>query len=81
MRRRFLIDGLGILAAVLVPSALGSGESVQAIACPAAGLESACGAANVVVSTACYTPLPRLPSLGVVTIDVEGGAPVQCPTL
>jgi hypothetical protein len=81
MGRKLLIGGLAVLAAVFVPSGLGVGESLQALDCPGAGLESVCGAANLVVSTACYTPLPGLPTVGVVTIDVEGGAPVQCPTV
>jgi hypothetical protein len=81
MRRKLLIGGLGVLAAVLVPSGLGTGESLQALDCPGAGLDSACAAANLVVGTACYTPLPAVGTIGFVTIDVEGGAPLQCPTV
>jgi len=82
VKKKLLIGGLGVATALLWPSGLGASATAQAITCPVSQLATVCGAADLVVSTACYTPLPDVPSIaGVITIDLEGGAPLQCPEL
>jgi hypothetical protein len=82
VKKKLLIGGLGVATALLWPSGLGTGATAQAITCPVSQLATVCGVADLVYSTVCYQPLPEVPSIGgVITIDLEGGAPVQCPQL
>ncbi len=81
MRRTFLIGGLGLVLAALVPSGLSTTGSVQALDCPAAGLATACSGVGLVVGTACTNPYPPVGTIGSVTIDIEGSAPVDCPDI
>lgn len=66
------------MTGAVVPGNLGGG-SVQALDCPVGQLSQACGAVDLVVATVCSNTTPAVPTIGPVTIDIEGGAPVQCP--
>jgi hypothetical protein len=79
--RKIFIGGLGVALAVLAPTSLGGGGTMQALDCPVNDLATVCGAVDLVVATVCNQPLPAVPTIGFVTIDVEGGAPVQCPDI
>ena len=79
--RKLLIAGFGVALAALLPSAFGSTASIRALDCPVAGLATACGAADLVISTVCNPALPEVPTVGPVTIDVDGGGILVCPEL
>ena len=81
MRRKLLIGGLGVAAALMMPGVLGSTGSTQALECPNAALADVCGAADLVLSTVCYTGLPALPSVPGLTVEVDNGPLVICPEL
>jgi hypothetical protein len=59
----------------------GGGASSQAIDCPGGNpaVANACGLANTVVLTACYSPVPSPPTVGPVSITIEGRLPLYCP--
>ena len=81
MRRKVILSGLGLALAVFGLTGFGSSGSTQALDCPAGQLEPVCGAVNLVVGTACVAPIEAPGTFGPVTIDVEGGPPVQCPDI
>ncbi|MDP1793298.1 MAG: hypothetical protein Q8K63_04090 [Acidimicrobiales bacterium] len=58
----------------------GGGSSSTALDCPTnPALATACGSANLVIATVCHTPAPDIPTIGFVTIKIEGRLPVYCP--
>ena len=62
-----------------MPAGFGSSGSLQALDCPVGDLEPACGAATLVVSTACSQGVPNIGTVGPITLKVDGGPLVVCP--
>lgn len=71
-----------LVAAVLAPTGLAIGGATQAaLPCPVGELGPVCGAVDVVYSAACGNVSPELPTVGPLTVDIHGGAPVDCPAV
>lgn len=66
-------------AGVLGLAAGGSAAAPQAISCPSA-LGEACGPVDLIIGTACYQPIPPIPTVGPVTLSLEGRL-LYCPEL
>ena len=70
------------MAALAFPTGLGTMGTAQALTCPGgAQLATVCGAVDTVIATACTNPLPPIPTIGFITLDVQGGALLVCPDL
>jgi hypothetical protein len=80
MRSKLLVGALVAAASALVPGALGSGVTTQALDCPGAAA-TACAGVGLVYGAVCYGTGTDVPTIGPVTIDVEGAPTVECPAL
>lgn len=56
-----------------------SSTSTAALSCPSA-LGQACGPVDLVIGTVCYAPIPSAPTIGPVTLKIEGRL-AYCPEL
>jgi len=80
MRRKLFVGTLVAAAWALVPAAMGSGVTTQALDCPGT-VGVACAGVDLVYGTVCYGTGTDVPTIGPVTIDVEGAPTVECPPL
>lgn len=79
MRKKFgfALVAVGAFTAALAGLGGDRGTVAEAPTCPSA-LGAACGPVGLVIGTACYTPLPEIPTMGPVTINIDETRIVSC---
>jgi hypothetical protein len=80
MRKKVLIGALVVAGWVLAPFGSGAVGSPQALDCPA-NAAAACSGVQVILGEVCYGTPTEVPTIGFITVDVEGSPSVVCPDL